>query len=666
MLKSLKLKIMLIMLFVILVPLATLGITSLIQFTNATETSVYDKLDDLVSLTSDAIGSEIEGAQLIGAIMSQDNGIIDFAAGNTSLKADVYKQLVSTAEAHSDVVEMILITNNKGKTITASNDMNSSIDVSDRKYYQDALAGGIGQSAAIISKVTNLPVIAIAQPLKQGNNVVGTIITTIKFDVISAHAKSIKVFDGGYSFMFDNEGLILSHINQEFEFNKHMDEFNIPTLNEMLADVQANKSGSKTYTYEGVKKYVKYTTVGNFGLAITANYDDYMSTTLGIRNLLIAIMVVSLIIAMLISYLFVTKSVTSPLAKLSNLMTLAGDGDLTVSSQIKTGDEIEKIGIAFNKMIEHQNGIVYKVKTGANEVAKSSDDIASSTNEVSDASQSVAKAIQDVADNSSSQSRSILETTETILQLSSLIQLAKINAIESDKNTLSTLESVGVGRESIENTLKSISEIKSLTDVTSENLKELEALSSEIKGIIGTINSISDQTNLLALNASIEAARAGEHGRGFAVVAEEVRKLAEQTGDEANGITKVVGEMIQKIDLAVKSMNEGNIAVDTGVEKAKATDRAFVRIYESVGSVSNDVKKIVEITDNEVSSSEVILNLIDTVSSLSEQNSANAQEVAAAVEEQTALLESIAAGSEELTAMATELNTLVEKFKVEE
>ncbi|GAB6108505.1 methyl-accepting chemotaxis protein [Fusibacter bizertensis] len=666
MIKSLKFKIMLIMFIVILVPLATLGITSLIQFTNSTETEVYDKLEDLVNLTGDAINSEINAAKLIGSLMSKDGNIIKFASGNSMLKSDVYNQLVSTVEAHGDVVEMVLVTDNKGKTITSSDDMNSSIDVSERQYYKDALAGGMGQSSVIISKASNLPVIAMAQPLIQGNTVVGTIITTIKFDVIAAHSKSIKVFDGGYGYLFDKEGMILSYPDSTLEFTNHLADFNVSEIDEMQAEVSAGKSGSKIYTLEGVKKYVRYVALGDMGLAITANYNDYMSTSIAIRNILIIIMVVSLVIAMIISYVFVTRNVTSPLSKLASLMSQAGDGDLTVSSHILTGDEIERIGESFNKMIEHQNNIVFKVKSGAFEVAKSSDDIATSTNDVSDASQNVAKAIQEVADNSSAQSKSILETTETILQLSSLIQLAKINAIESDKNTVSTLQSVGTGRESLENTLKSISEIKSLTDLTSENLKEIEALSSEIRGIIGTINSIADQTNLLALNASIEAARAGEHGRGFAVVADEVRKLAEQTGAESNSITKVVIEMIQKIDMAVKSMNEGNIAVDSGVNKAEATDLAFIKIFESVGSVSNDIKKIVEITNDEVSSSEVILNLIDKVSSLSEQNSANAQEVAAAVEEQTALLESIAAGSEELTAMATELNTLVEKFKVKE
>lgn len=664
--RSLKFKIMAMMLVVIIVPLAVLGTISLLQFTSETESSVYSKLDDLVNLTSDVISKEIDASSLIGNMMSSDASVVAFASGDSTKRSEAYSALKNLVETHSDVIEMALITDNKGNAVISNSDMNASIDVSERAYYQDAMKGNVGQSDVIISKATSQPVIAIAHPIKKGSTVVGTFITTIRFDQVAAHSKAIKVFEGGYSYMFSKEGLVLSYINTEDEFNLNLNDLNIPELSEMVINVKEGKSGDAIYTYKGVKKYVKYTSIDGMGLAITANYDDYMSTMTKIRNLLFVIIGVSLVVAIALSFFFVTYNVTRPLKKLSELMSIAGEGDLTVKSNIKTGDEIESISNSFNIMIEHQNGIVSKVKSGSKEVAKSSDEIASSTNDVSDASQNVAKAIQEVADNSTSQSRSILETTETILQLSSLIQLAKVRALESDKNAESAISSVGVGRDSLSNTKQSIDEIKAITDETGNRLKELEVLSTEIKGIIGTINAIAEQTNLLALNASIEAARAGDHGRGFAVVAEEVRKLAEQTGQEAGGITKVVSEMVKKIDNAVETMSFGKAAVQNGVDKAIVTDSAFIQIYDAVQSVTQDVKKIVEITDNEVNSSEQILTLIDTVSTLSEQNSANAQEVAAAIEEQTALLESIAAGSEELTAMASELNTLVEKFKVEE
>ena len=666
MFKSLKVKIMLIMLIVIVLPLSILGVVSIVRFSNTIEEDVHSKLDDLTTLNAEVIQGELDSAHLLGSLLSNESSYIGFLSGNNALKQDAYESIKAHQENNSALIEMILLVDSKGQAVTGSNDVNYTADVSDRAYIQQALSGTAGQSDAIVSRASNLPVIAIAHPIKDGSKVVGAVICTIKFENIAKHSKAIKVFEGGYSFMFDKTGLILSYIKPEDEFTKNLSEFGIGAIDQMVSDVAEGKSGEQFYTYNGVDKYVRYEVIGNMAIAVTANYDDYMATTIRIQRTLIIIILVSLTVALVFSYWFVTRNISKPLSDLSVLMGAAGDGDLTVQATIHTKDEIQKIGDAFNLMIEAQNNIVQKVKTGAYEVAKSSDDIATSSTEVSDASQNVAKAIQDVAENSTNQSHSILTTSETILQLSSLIQMAKLSALKSEKNADVALDTVGLGRHAIQNTLQAIGDIKVLTDQTSDHLKDLEGLSAEIKGIIGTINSIADQTNLLALNASIEAARAGDNGRGFAVVAEEVRKLAEQTGSEANGITKVVGEMIQKIEKAVTIMNEGNKAVSSGVDKASDSDKAFLLINDSVGSVSEDVKKIVEITESEVISSEMILKLIDTVSSLSEMNSANAEEVAAAMQEQTALLESIAAGSEELTAMATELNALVEKFKINE
>jgi methyl-accepting chemotaxis protein len=172
-------------------------------------------------------------------------------------------------------------------------------------------------------------------------------------------------------------------------------------------------------------------------------------------------------------------------------------------------------------------------------------------------------------------------------------------------------------------------------------IDELAQKSSEIGGILETITGIASQTNLLALNAAIEAARAGEHGRGFAVVAEEVRKLAEESGQSATTIAELVQEIQEGINRVVGLVQESAALADHGVESSERAQEVFSQIGDAIAGVSEHLSGMTEASAE--------------IASVAEESSASAQEMSSATQQTSAQSEQVNASLGELASTADRL-----------
>ena len=663
---SLKVKLMAAFLILISVPMWVLGYSSYAMSSKSLQASVQQQLKEQTYDTSLLIQKTVDSVKHSIEIASLNNALGDVAKQvNTGEIDTAFEYIKNVQKENQDYMEVLIITDVNGKVIIDSQTKTPDIDLSDRDYMKKALSTGKETvSEVLTSRFTGNPAIFIAYPLKEGDKVIGTLVGSIKFDSISAYAAKVKVGENGYAYMIDKNGLIVYHpdaskILKENASDKANDEFKA-----IIEEMKAGKASEAFYTYNNVYKYTVFQPVDNWVVAVTANYDEYMAPAIAIRSNTVIIIIISIIAAMVCAYLYSTKGIINPIKKLEKLMKRAGDGDLTVKINIKSKDEIEDLGNSFNEMIQHQEEIVKSVRGAAEQLNAASEEMAASSEEISATTEEVTATINQVAQDAERQNGSILDVSGVLVQLASLVQLAQSRAKSTSANASETMTVADQGREKVEKTVKAMNIISSGSEETAKALSAVNNLSVKVGGIITTINAIAEQTNLLALNAAIEAARAGEHGKGFSIVADEVRKLSEESDEKAKEITVLVSEMMKQIKNAVTAMESAKAEVDNGVLIVSETDKAFVNIMEAIENITEHVNEILDITGDEVASSDKVVKLINDIATITESNASNSENVSLAAEEQASAINNLTATAEETSAMAEELTKLVERFQI--
>ena len=363
--------------------------------------------------------------------------------------------------------------------------------------------------------------------------------------------------------------------------------------------------------------------------------------------------------------LYIAGKISNPIkAMLGNVQEVAA-GNLTGEEIfVSSMNEIGQLGIEFNKMNKSLKELILQVSQETEQVSASSEELTASAQQSAQASNQVAAAIAQVAQGSEKQLTAVDNTAAVVQQMSAGIQQVASNAGNVSAVADKAFQAGQDGKTTIEQVIAQMDSIGQGTVQVGDAIGKLSASSKQIGEIVGVISAIAAQTNLLALNAAIEAARAGEQGRGFAVVADEVRKLAEQSGDAAKQISSLIDENKQNIELAVEAMQNGNSEVKRGIAVVGSAGDAFAKIASLVQEVSAEVREISAAVEEMASVSEQMVESMNDIEKVSKNTVGETQTVSAATEEQSASMQEIASASQNLAKMAEDLQVAIARFRL--
>ena len=297
-------------------------------------------------------------------------------------------------------------------------------------------------------------------------------------------------------------------------------------------------------------------------------------------------------IDMLVSYV---NDITNTLETLAN-----GDLDINLNTSIEYIGDFTPIQNSLKNIIDSLNTIFFNMNQSIASISNGSEQLSLTTQMLSEGSTDQAGAVEEL----------FASFTEILDQVKKNTE----NAENANNFSNTTKQIVEDGNTKMQKLL--------------DSMNEITISSKQISAIISTIEEIASQTNLLALNAAIEAARAGEAGKGFAVVADEVRNLAEQSGDAVKNITVIIGNSLS--------------AVTNGENLTKETAASLNIIVKNVDDTANLVKEIAIASEKQTEAITQMTAGVDQISQVVQTNSATAQELAASTEElvsQTQLIE---------------------------
>ncbi len=574
------------------------------------------------------------------------------------LYSDVLDKMVKVADLDTDNIQGVFVADiDSNASITSAGTISGDdYDVTTRAWYDCVTSEKTVLTKPYISASTGKTILSAATPVYgTDKKVIGVVGIDVVIETITNMMQNYTIGESGYCMLLTTDGTFVYHPNTDL-IDTLIQDMNISER--VVTAVNDQSSQLMTYKVNGGRKYgyiMPINDTGFIALSCIPNGQYYSSLVTAVLLLLGVIMIGLVFVLLFIGKL--SGKIVSPLIQLNNVAMELANGNLDVTIDVHSEDEVGELAGSIDKTVTRLKeyidyideisevlgnmadgklaidlkyayiGEFQKVKDAFNNISTSMTEvmtgIVEGADQVSVGSDDLAKAAQGMAENTETQAAAVEELLATATTVADQV---KENRDKSDQSAAYTNEVANVMEES-----------KSQMTQMRQAMDKIQESSKQVVSVIKAIEDIASQTNLLSLNASIEAARAGEAGKGFAVVAGEIGGLANQSADAVNTTSELINVSLSEIEKGNEIVNAVMTSLEDAVERVRVANGM---IQETAQTADAQMKSIDQIRDG-----------IEDISQVVQDNSAMAEETSAT--------------SEELAAQSVTLNELVQRFELQ-